>query len=85
MATQDHSTLLTSGLLRDVEDIVVDAYRTSHPDAPPSAVYRWLRYEDPRPVERLAEGVSRMRLSGRMDGEAVDKAVAKAAKLGYLN
>jgi hypothetical protein len=85
MATQEHSTLLTSGLLKDVEDIVVEAYRRSHPDAPPSAVYRWLRYEDPRPVERLAEGVSRMRMSGRVDGGAVDKAIAKALKLGYLN
>jgi len=50
------------------------------------AAYRWLRYEDPAPVERLAEGVRRLRKRGaKFDARAVDKACAKASKAGDLN
>lgn len=78
--------LVGSGLLKDVEEIVVRGYLGANPGASRPAAYRWLRYEDPDPVARLAEGVSRLRRRGaRFDAEAVDKACAKARKLGLLN
>jgi hypothetical protein len=79
-----------SGLLREVEEIVVAAHRElwtkeGKPWSRPSA-YRWLRYEDPAPVERLAEGVRRLRRRGaKFDAKAVDKACAKASKTGDLS
>jgi hypothetical protein len=86
MAGREFSTLVDSGLLRDVEEIVVEAYLESHPGAKRPAAYRWLRFEDPAPLERLTEGVHKLSGSGaRFSGEAVDKACAKAVKLGYLN
>ena len=86
MALQDFGRLVASGLLTDVEGIIIDAYRGAHPGASKPAAYQWLRYEDPEPVERLREGVRKLRRRGaRVDGEAVEKACAKAAKLGYLN
>jgi hypothetical protein len=86
MAGQDFSRLVDSGLLRDVEEIVVAAYLAAHPGASGPAAYRWLRYEDPAPVERLSEGARKLASRGaRFSAEAVDKACAKAAKLGYLN
>jgi len=90
MAAQDFAALLDSGLLREVEEIVVAAHRGmyesqgkawSRPDA-----YTWLRYEDPAPVTRLAEGVRRLRRGGaKFDPEAVDKACARAPKGADLN
>jgi hypothetical protein len=81
---------VSTGLLTEVEEIVVEAHRGlwakegkrwSRPVA-----YRWLHYEDPAPVERLAEGVGRLRKRGaKFDAEAVDKACAKASKRGDLN
>jgi hypothetical protein len=81
---------VSSGLLTEIEEIVVAAHRGlwakegkawSRPVA-----YRWLRYEDPAPVERLAEGVRRLRRRGAaFDAEAVDKACAKASKKDDLN
>jgi len=90
MEDQDFADLQRSGLLRDVEKIVVDAHRRlyetrSKPWSPPTA-YRWLRYEDPAPVARLVEGVRKLRRrGGAFDAEAVDKACAKAPKRADLN
>jgi hypothetical protein len=86
MAAADFATLLDSGLLKDVEEIVVDAYLAAHPGATRPEAYRWLRYEDPDPVARLADGVSRLRDDGaQFEGDAVDKACAKASMKGLLN
>ena len=86
MTGQDFGPLVDAGLLTDVEQIVVDAYAKAHPGSSRPDAYNWLRYEDPMPVSRLRDGVRKLRRRGaRFDGEAVDKACAKAAKMGYLN
>ena len=86
MAGQDFPTLVESGLLKEVEEIVVAAYLEAHPEAGRPAAYRWLRYEDPAPVERLAEGARRLIEEGAdFAAQPVEKACAKASKLGYLN
>ena len=86
MAGQPFSTVVDSGLLRDVEEIVVAAYLTEHPGTSRPDAYRWLRYEDPAPVERLVEGARKLAgRSAQFSEVAVDKACAKASKLGYLN
>jgi len=86
MAGQEFSTLVDSGLLKDVEEIVVGAYLAAHPRAGRPDAYRWLRYEDPEPVERLVEGARNLaERSAQFSEVAVDKACAKASKLGYLN
>jgi hypothetical protein len=90
MAGQDFQVLVDSGLLLQVEQIVVDGHRNAHeskglPWSPPIA-YRWLRYEDPTPVARLAAGTKRLRKRGvEFDSDAVEKACAEASKRGYLN
>jgi len=90
MREQDFASLVDAGLLREVEEIVVAAHRGLHrrqgkPWSRPAA-YRWLRYEDPAPVERLAQGVRRLRKRGaRFDAEAVDKACARASKDANLS
>jgi hypothetical protein len=81
---------VSSGVLTELEEIVVAAHRglwaKEGKDWSRSAAYRWLRYEDPAPVDRLAEGVRRLRRRGAsFDAEAVDKACAKASKAGNLN
>ena len=86
MAGQDFDSLVATGLLKDVEEIVVAAYLSAHPRGSRPAAYRWLRYEDPDPVARLADGVRRLRKRGAEFGaDAVDKACAKASKMGLLN
>jgi hypothetical protein len=86
MARVDFDDLVASGLLKDVEEVVVVAYLSIHPGASRPEAYDWLRYEDPDPVARLADGVRRLRRRGAIfDPIAVDKACAKAAKTGYLN
>jgi hypothetical protein len=90
MERQDFHTLIDSGLLPRVEAIVVETHRRlyqtqgrewSRPEA-----YRWLRYEDPAPVERLVEGTRKLRRRGAaFDSHAVDKACVEASKNGYLN
>ncbi len=90
MAGQDFS-VLTAGdpsLLRQVELIVLDGHRRLYeaqgrPWSEPIA-YHWLRYEDPMPVARLANGVRRLlRTRINLDPEAVDKACAEAHKWGF--
>ena len=86
MAGQDFDPLVTGGLLKDVEGIVVEAYVSVHPGASYPEAYRWLRYEDPDPVARLADGVRRLGREGaEFDPIAVDKACTKASKMGYSN
>ena len=90
MSGQEFDSLVKNGLLKDVEEIVVAAHRALHesqgrPWSRPDA-YRWLRYEDAAPVERLAEGVRRLREKGAdFDAGAVDKACARASKGADLN
>jgi hypothetical protein len=90
MARQDFQLLVESDLLSQVEQIVLDGHRTLHESkglawSPPMA-YRWLRYEDPEPVARLAEGVKKLRRRGvEFDAGAVDKACAKAFRKGFLS
>ena len=92
MATQDFD-LLTAGdpsLLLQVELIIIDSHRRLYeaegkPWSEPIA-YHWLRYEDPMPVTRLAEGLRRLlRARTIVDAEAVDKACAEAHQRGFSN
>ena len=86
MAGQDFASLVQAGLLRDVEQLTVRAYLAAHPGASRPDAYHWLRYEDPDPIARLADGVRKLRRAGAtFDAEAVDKACAEASKLGYSN
>lgn len=77
-----------SGLLRQVELVIVDAHRKSYeatgkPWSEPIA-YRWLRYEDPDPVARLLEGSRKLRRRGvKFDSDAVDKALSTARQKGF--
>jgi hypothetical protein len=90
MERQDFQALVGSGLLPTVEEIVVEAHRrlyeTQGREWSRPVAYRWLRYEDPAPVVRLAEGTRKLRRRGAVfDSEAVDKACVEASKKGYLN
>jgi hypothetical protein len=86
MAKQDFETI--AGLLPEIEAIVLEAHRERYLDegkewSRPIA-YHWLRYEDPRPVDRLREGVEKLVRSGaRFDEEAVEKACEEAEKRGF--
>jgi hypothetical protein len=90
MSRQDFALLVASGLLSQVEQIVVEGHRTLYSErglewSPPIA-YRWLHYEDPTPVARLADGARRLRHRGvAFDAEAVDKACLEASKKGFLS
>jgi hypothetical protein len=90
MEMKDFDQLQRSGLLSDVEEIVVEAHRSLYlakrkPWSRPVA-YHLLRYEDPAPTTRLAAGVRKLRRRGaKFDPDAVDKACARASKMGYLN
>ena len=86
MGGQDFDRLVNAGLLSAVERIVVDAYLGDHPAASRPDAYRWLHYEDPDPVARLADAVRKLGEAGaQFDAEAVDKACLEASKLGYSN
>ena len=90
MASREFAELSRGSLLREVEEIVVEAHRGLYarqrrPWSRPAA-YHWLRYEDPAPVAGLADGVRRLRRRGaKFDAEAVDKACAKGSQEGFLN
>ena len=92
MEQEDFDTLSSGdpNLLRQVELIVVDSHRRLYesegkPWSEPVA-YHWLRYEDPMPVTRLAEGLQKLlRSRANLNAEAVDKACAEARKLGFSN
>jgi len=88
MAGQEFPVLVESGLLRQVEEIVVkghqDLYLVEGKEWSPPVAYRWLRYEDPMPVERLREGTKRLLEKGaEFNREAVEKACAEASKMGF--
>ena len=86
MTGQDFDALVAGGLLKEVEGIVVEAYMSVHRGASRPEAYRWLRYEDPDPVARLADGVRGLGREGaEFDPIAVDKACAEASKRGFLN
>jgi len=86
MAGQDFASLVEAGLLRDVEQITVQAYLAANPGASRPDAYRWLHYEDPDPIARLADGVRSLGRDGAtFDAEAVDKACLEASNLGYSN
>jgi hypothetical protein len=86
MAEQDFDLIVAAGLLREVEGVVVSAYLDAHPGASRPEAYRWIRYEDPDPITRLADAVGKLGKRGaRFDAEAVDKACEEASKLGYSN
>ena len=96
MAGQDFATLTrhsgpgAPSLLDLAEAVVVDAHRRAHaptdePWSEPLA-YSWLRYEDPKPVDRLLEGARKLRRRGvKFDAAAVDKACREAAESGFSN
>ena len=90
MAGQDFAALVRSGLLPRVEQLVLQAHRGMYEAegrvwSRPIA-YHWLRYEDPMPVDRLRDGVKRLRRRGASFSlDAVDKACAEALKNGFLN
>ena len=90
MERQDFQALVDSGLLPRVEEIVVEThrrlYQTQGREWSRPVAYRWLRYEDPAPVERLGKGTRKLRRRGaEFDSDAVDKACVEASKNGYLN
>jgi hypothetical protein len=90
MARQDFQLLVESGLLSQVEEIVLESHRRlyemeglewSRPIA-----YRWLRYEDPLPVARLLDGTKRLRRRlSEFNSAAVEKVCSEAANKGFLN
>jgi hypothetical protein len=89
MADQDFAELVRSRLLTDVEDVVIEAhkklYESEGLEWTRPIAYHWLRYENSDPVERLADGVKRLRKRGaKFDADAVEKACAKASKKGFL-
>ena len=90
MARQDFKLLVETGLLGQVEKIVVESHHSLYasqrrPWSPPIA-YGWLHYEDPMPVARLLDGTKRLRRKGaEFDADAVDKVCAEASKKGFLN
>jgi hypothetical protein len=92
MATQDFEALASGepSLLSLVEEIVLDShhrlYAMEGREWSPPMAYRWLRYEDPMPVNRLAEGVEKLdRLGGDFEAPAVEKAVAEGVRRGFSN
>jgi hypothetical protein len=90
MATQDFDTLSTGdpSLLRQVEEIVIESHRrlyeSEHLAWSRPIAYRWLRYEDPMPVERLQQGVKELeRRAASFDPDAVENSCNAAAKSGF--
>jgi hypothetical protein len=92
MATRPFSEIAEGhpSLLEEVEGVVLDSHRRLYQSlgkrwSRPIA-YQWLHYEDPMPVERLADGVKRLAGEGaRFDDAAVDKACTQAVRRGFSN
>ena len=86
MAARDFESV--SGLLPLVESAVLEAHRRLYEKdgrtwSRPIG-YHWLHYEDPDPIERLKEGVERLRSSGvPLDQMAVEKACREAENMGF--
>jgi len=90
MARQDFSEMARGdpSLLVQVEAIVVEAHRGLYAkqgrDWSRPVAYRWLRYENPMPVERLLEGVEKLEREGAtFDDGAVEKACAEGVERGF--
>lgn len=90
METQLFEHLLEGepSLLGCVEEIVVDGHRrwfaaSGRADWSEPKAYHWLHYEDPQPVRRLAEGVTRLLPEVDFDSAAVDQARELARGIGY--
>ena len=90
METQDFATLTAEepGLLRQAEDIVIESHRRLYESEgrvwSKPAAYRWLRFEDPMPVQRLRDGLKQTRRrAAEVDPDAVDKVCKDAAKIGF--
>ncbi len=90
MAAQPFDRLLEGdpSLLRRVELLVVDAHRRwsessgRHDWSEPKA-YHWLRYEDPDPVARLADGLRRLGNEVEIPPDTLSPALKTASDLGY--
>ena len=90
MTQQDFATVSAGepSLLRQVEEIVVESHRRLYETEgrawSKSIAYRWLRFEDPMPLERLQEGLKGLeRRAARIDPDAVDKVCKDAVKVGF--
>src|SRR4029077_3400803 len=90
MSGQDFSDMARGdpSLLGQVEAIVVGAHRRLYESKGQTwsrpVAYRWLRYENPMPVERLLEGVEKLEMAGaQFDGAAVEKACAEGVAKGF--
>jgi hypothetical protein len=90
MSEQDFA-LIAGGepsLLREVEEIVVESHRMLYlkegREWSPPIAYRWMRYENPMPVQRLAEAVENLKFGeAAFDSSAVEKACSRAVEIGF--
>ena len=90
MAAQPFDRLLEGdpSLLRRVELVVVDAHRRwsesrGQRDWSEPQAYQWLRYEDPDPIARLADGLRRLGNEVEIPPVALSPALKTASDLGY--
>jgi len=90
MARQEFATISAGepSILRQAEEIVIESHRrlseSEGRDWSKPIAYRWLRFEDPRPVARLQDGLKRLTLGGaEVDPDAVDKVCKDAVKHGF--
>jgi hypothetical protein len=91
MSKQEFSTISDGdpSLLGQVEAIVVQAHRKLYEkegrEWSRPVAYHWLRYENPMPVDRLAEGVEKLlQMGAAFDGDAVEKACNEGVAKGFL-
>jgi hypothetical protein len=89
MAGQPFERLLEGDppLLRVVEAIVIGAHRdwyraSGRTDWSEPKAYQWLRYEDPDPVARLADGIRRLLPQVAAREPEVDAVIALAQRRG---
>ena len=89
MAEQPFERLLEGdpALLRSVEAIVVEAHHNWYSaggrlDWSLPKAYRWLQFEDPDPVARLADGVRRLQVEGIEPRQASVDEVIKLSQRG---
>jgi len=92
MSTQEFSTISEGdpSLLGEVESIVLEAHRRLYESEGKEwsmpVAYHWLRYENPMPVERLAEGVEKLlQMGATFAADAVEKAWNEGVAKGFLN